>query len=246
MQTQLTPQVHCRLKHVVLVPARLRMSVGALFRSLQDGSGGSVLYAQAQNNRCDATAAHACMQAATCWRTSRKCAAGRSMPEEFGPLMEDIAELPWATEAFGEPPEATNLWIGGERSVTSFHKARLHRLASRSCAASAHFVHDAASLCVSRTPTRTYMLWCAAQRPSPCCRLPTPTGSTCSNTPWQGTSSVVKVVFSSSGRSQSRFPHRTGRGLLPGIALRMHGPCMNPSAPAAGGALEPCGPISHC
>ena len=45
------------------------------------------------------------------------------MPVEFGPLMEDVSELAWATEAFGEPPEATNLWIGGERSVTSFHKA---------------------------------------------------------------------------------------------------------------------------
>ena len=48
----------------------------------------------------------------------------RSMPEEFGPLMEDVAELAWATEAFGEPPEATNLWVGGQQSVTSFHKVR--------------------------------------------------------------------------------------------------------------------------
>ncbi len=38
--------------------------------------------------------------------------------------MPDISELEWATEAFGAPPEATNLWIGGDESVTSFHKAR--------------------------------------------------------------------------------------------------------------------------
>ena len=39
--------------------------------------------------------------------------------------MPDISELEWASEAFGAPPEATNLWIGGDESVTSFHKARL-------------------------------------------------------------------------------------------------------------------------
>jgi jumonji domain-containing protein 7 len=30
--------------------------------------------------------------------------------------------LEWAEKVFGGPPEATNLWIGDERSVTSFHK----------------------------------------------------------------------------------------------------------------------------
>lgn len=44
------------------------------------------------------------------------------MPEEYPQLMADIAELDWATEAFGAPPEATNLWIGGDTSLTSFHK----------------------------------------------------------------------------------------------------------------------------
>ena len=37
--------------------------------------------------------------------------------------MEDILELAWATEAFGEGPDAINLWIGGAASHTSFHKA---------------------------------------------------------------------------------------------------------------------------
>ena len=46
-----------------------------------------------------------------------------SMAEEFPQLMPDISELEWANEAFGAPPEATNLWIGGDESVTSFHKA---------------------------------------------------------------------------------------------------------------------------
>ena len=30
--------------------------------------------------------------------------------------------LPWADQAFGCPPEAINLWVGGASSVTSFHK----------------------------------------------------------------------------------------------------------------------------
>lgn len=45
-----------------------------------------------------------------------------SLPEEFGPLLQDVTDLGWATEAFGSPPEATNLWIGSDDSVTSFHK----------------------------------------------------------------------------------------------------------------------------
>ena len=45
-----------------------------------------------------------------------------SMAKEFPALMDDISELNWATEAFGGRPEATNLWIGGNESVTSFHK----------------------------------------------------------------------------------------------------------------------------
>ena len=36
--------------------------------------------------------------------------------------MNDIHELAWANEAFGGRLEATNLWIGGNESVTSFHK----------------------------------------------------------------------------------------------------------------------------
>jgi jumonji domain-containing protein 7 len=32
------------------------------------------------------------------------------------------ADLPWATEALGGPPDAVNFWAGDERAVTSFHK----------------------------------------------------------------------------------------------------------------------------
>ena len=46
--------------------------------------------------------------------------------DEFFPsaLHKDIEPgiASWADEVFGGPPEATNLWIGDERSVTSFHK----------------------------------------------------------------------------------------------------------------------------
>jgi len=38
-------------------------------------------------------------------------------------LQEDIHPgLLWAEKAFGCPPEAVNLWVGGAGSVTSFHK----------------------------------------------------------------------------------------------------------------------------
>lgn len=46
-----------------------------------------------------------------------------SFRSDFSSLSGDIAtELPWATAAFGGPPEAVNIWIGNHRSVTSFHR----------------------------------------------------------------------------------------------------------------------------
>ncbi|GAX83102.1 hypothetical protein CEUSTIGMA_g10528.t1 [Chlamydomonas eustigma] len=47
-----------------------------------------------------------------------------SLTEEFSFLALDLQPgLPaWMEEVFGEPPDAVNLWIGDERSITSFHK----------------------------------------------------------------------------------------------------------------------------
>ena len=46
-----------------------------------------------------------------------------SLTEEYPALQADIQPgLQWADRVFGGPPEATNLWIGDDRSVTSFHK----------------------------------------------------------------------------------------------------------------------------
>ena len=43
----------------------------------------------------------------------------RQMPD----LLHDVANsLPLADECFGAPPEAVNLWVGDERSVSSTHK----------------------------------------------------------------------------------------------------------------------------
>ena len=46
-----------------------------------------------------------------------------SLTEEFPELAGDCDEhLPWATEAFGAPPDAVNLWCGDERAETTFHR----------------------------------------------------------------------------------------------------------------------------
>lgn len=51
----------------------------------------------------------------------------RTFPE----LVADIEpSLPLADEAFGAQPEATNIWIGDERSVSSMHKGRAGALSS--------------------------------------------------------------------------------------------------------------------
>ncbi|GIL73316.1 hypothetical protein Vretimale_4886 [Volvox reticuliferus] len=49
--------------------------------------------------------------------------------EELGMLLDDIRPgMPWAEEVFGDPPEAINIWIGDERSATSFHKDHYENL----------------------------------------------------------------------------------------------------------------------
>ena len=47
----------------------------------------------------------------------------------FPELLDDIdPELQWASQAFGASPDAVNLWIGNNKSVTSFHKDHYENL----------------------------------------------------------------------------------------------------------------------
>ena len=63
--------------------------------------------------------AHASRQSAVPY-VSRQCG---SLLEEFPSLVNDCAdEVPFASEALGKPPDAVNLWIGDERSQTTFHR----------------------------------------------------------------------------------------------------------------------------
>ena len=45
-----------------------------------------------------------------------------SLDLEFDALLGDVPVLDWASEAFGQDPDATNIWIGDERAVSSTHK----------------------------------------------------------------------------------------------------------------------------
>jgi jumonji domain-containing protein 7 len=57
---------------------------------------------------------------------------------DFSPLLQDlmiynddgkrITSLPWADEAIGKQPDATNLWIGTEKSRTSMHRDHYENL----------------------------------------------------------------------------------------------------------------------
>ena len=52
-----------------------------------------------------------------------------SFTSEYAALAHDAQpHLPWASEALGGMPEAVNMWIGDERSVTSFHKDHYENL----------------------------------------------------------------------------------------------------------------------
>jgi jumonji domain-containing protein 7 len=52
-----------------------------------------------------------------------------SLSAELPALAPDIAPgLPWADAAFGAPPEAVNIWLGGARSVTAWHRDHYENL----------------------------------------------------------------------------------------------------------------------
>ncbi|XP_020093613.1 jmjC domain-containing protein 7 isoform X2 [Ananas comosus] len=51
------------------------------------------------------------------------------LPGEYAAVAGDVeAHIPWASEALGCLPEAVNLWIGNDRSQTSFHKDHYENL----------------------------------------------------------------------------------------------------------------------
>ena len=84
---------------VFVLPQEQRMPFGdfltALDASVDDPASASVPYVSAQDG---------------------------SLTRDFPALAADVpAELPWATEAFGAPPDAINLWCGNDRSASSFH-----------------------------------------------------------------------------------------------------------------------------
>ena len=84
-------------EEVFALPAEGSMTMADLLENLTGKSKGkNRLYMQQQND---------CLRA------------------NFLDLEDDIMPmLPWADTAFGGPPEAVNLWIGGQESVTTFHK----------------------------------------------------------------------------------------------------------------------------
>ncbi|TFK88924.1 Clavaminate synthase-like protein [Polyporus arcularius HHB13444] len=72
------------------------------------GTGLEVHYLQSQNGN---------MFSATYYDMS-----GNEDPSEFEPLREFVpSEIPWCSEALDKSPDAVNLWIGDENSVTSIH-----------------------------------------------------------------------------------------------------------------------------
>ena len=45
-----------------------------------------------------------------------------NLTDEWNAILDDVIEIPWATEAFGKAPDAINFWMGDSRAVTSTHK----------------------------------------------------------------------------------------------------------------------------
>jgi jumonji domain-containing protein 7 len=45
------------------------------------------------------------------------------MQKEFGPISSDVeSHISWASEALDKLPDAVNVWMGNERSISALHK----------------------------------------------------------------------------------------------------------------------------
>ncbi|KAA1466374.1 Clavaminate synthase-like protein [Dentipellis sp. KUC8613] len=84
-----------------------KMTMDSFLALLEDTSGKAAHYLQSQNGNM---------------YQSSFFDAPDDAPSEFEPLRPDVpAEIDWCSEAFGKHPDAVNLWIGNDRSVTSVH-----------------------------------------------------------------------------------------------------------------------------
>ncbi|XP_060072391.1 bifunctional peptidase and (3S)-lysyl hydroxylase Jmjd7-like [Ylistrum balloti] len=52
-----------------------------------------------------------------------------NLTEEFSSIISDVdTDIDWGTEAFGQPPDAVNFWMGDGRAVTSMHRDHYENL----------------------------------------------------------------------------------------------------------------------
>ncbi|OWF43314.1 JmjC domain-containing protein 7 [Mizuhopecten yessoensis] len=52
-----------------------------------------------------------------------------NLTEEFSSIISDVdTHIDWGTEAFGQPPDAVNFWMGDGRAVTSMHRDHYENL----------------------------------------------------------------------------------------------------------------------
>ena len=77
-----------------VMPHEMKMTVGELLDELQSPLTNRVAYYQMQNSNM-------------------------TDDDEWSSLMDDVAEIEWAAQAFGSRPDAINFWMGDHRAVTS-------------------------------------------------------------------------------------------------------------------------------
>ena len=77
-------------------PQEVEMDIQTFLQRLDCPSNDAVYYLQSQNN---------------------------NLKQDFPALLHDTGHgVPFAEKAFGYPPDASNVWIGDDRSSTSLHK----------------------------------------------------------------------------------------------------------------------------
>jgi peptidyl-lysine (3S)-dioxygenase / protease len=78
-----------------MLPLEEQMTFAAFLDGIAEQSPDCIMYAQKQNN---------------------------SLVDEYSKLLDDVEELKFAREAFGQEPDAVNFWFGENRTVSSMHQ----------------------------------------------------------------------------------------------------------------------------
>ena len=102
---------------VLMLPCEERWAFGRFMDYIERRADGPAAAAVEADGPVEAVGTAAADEGEVCYLQAQNASFS-----EFVPLHEDVGPLEWASVAFNDAPDAVNLWLGNERSLTTLHQ----------------------------------------------------------------------------------------------------------------------------